>query len=90
MIPMITGSILAFFQSYVPPEMQGRVFTLLVSAISTIASLGSAIGGPLADELGVRILFVVGGAGCLAIALVWALNPTIMYLEDHPGRRKRG
>ena len=76
------GEIRATFQFYVPLEMQGRVLTLLVSAILTIAPLRLAIGGPLADALGMRILFVVGGVGCLAIALVWALNPTIMYPED--------
>jgi DHA3 family macrolide efflux protein-like MFS transporter len=87
MIPFIRGSVLAIFQSYVPPEIQGRVFTLIVSAVSIMAPLGLAIGGPLADAFSVRLLFALGGFGCLLIALAWAFNPTIMHLEDRPRRR---
>ena len=87
MIPMIRGSVMAIFQSGVPPELQGRVFTLMASAVSVMAPLGLAIGGPLADAFGVRTLFIVAGAGCLVIALVWALTPTIMHLEEHAAQR---
>ncbi len=82
MVPMIRGSVMAIFQSHVPPEIQGRVFTLLVSSVSLMAPLGLAIGGPVIDWLGVRTLFVAGGIGCLGIAIIWALSPTIMHLED--------
>jgi DHA3 family macrolide efflux protein-like MFS transporter len=71
----------------VPPEMQGRMFTLLVSAISVVAPLGLAVGGPLADAMGVEMIFVLSGAGCLLMALIWALNPTIIYLEDERSAR---
>jgi DHA3 family macrolide efflux protein-like MFS transporter len=87
MTPMIRGPVMAIFQSSVPPEMQGRVFTLLVSAVSAMAPLGLAIGGPLADALSVRALFILSGVGCLLISLVWALNPTIMHLEEESGQQ---
>jgi DHA3 family macrolide efflux protein-like MFS transporter len=83
MVPMIRGSIMAIFQAHVPPELQGRAFTLLVSSVSIMAPFGLAIGGPLVDALGIRVLFVSGGIGCLVMALAWALSPTIMRLEDH-------
>ena len=51
--------------------------------------VGLAIGGPLADALGVRTLFVLGGVGCLVMGVVWAFVPTILYLEDHPGRQAK-
>jgi DHA3 family macrolide efflux protein-like MFS transporter len=82
MVPMIRGPVMAIFQAYVPPEMQGRVFTLLLSTMSLTAPLGLAIGGPVVDLVGVRALFVAGGIGCLVIALVWVLSPVIMRLED--------
>lgn len=40
-----------------------------MSAISVMAPLGLAIGGPLAGAFGVRLLFVVGGAGCILMRL---------------------
>ena len=87
MFPMIKGPIMAIFQSYVPPEMQGRVFSLLISAVSVTAPLGLAIGGPIADAFGAHSLFILAGVGCLATALIWALSPTIMHLEDRPRLR---
>ena len=64
--------------------MQGRIFALLTSAISVMAPLGLAIGGPLADAFGVRLLFVLAGGGCLLLALIWILTPAILYLQDEP------
>jgi DHA3 family macrolide efflux protein-like MFS transporter len=82
MLPMIRGPVMAVFQSHVPPDMQGRVFTLLISAISLMAPLGLAVGGPLAEAFGARMLFVLAGVGCLVVATVWGSSPKIMHLED--------
>ena len=87
MFPLIKGPITAIFQSHVPPAMQGRVFTLQMSTISVMSPLGLAIGGPVADAFGAHSLFLVAGIGCLAIALTWALSPTIMHLEDRLPQR---
>jgi len=90
MVPIIQGSVVAIFQSSAPPEMQGRIFTLLISAVSVIVPLGLAVGGPVADAFGVRLLFVLGGAGCILMALIWVFSPTVLYLEDHPGQQADG
>ncbi|MFN2285273.1 MAG: MFS transporter [Anaerolineae bacterium] len=82
MLPMVRGSVMAIFQSYVPPAMQGRVFTILLSSLSLMAPFGLAIGGPLAEAYGVPLIFVITGIGCLGVALIWALTPAILYLED--------
>jgi len=82
MLPLVRGSIVAIFQTSVPPDMQGRLFTLLMSVISLAPPLGLAIGGLLAEAYGVRVLFVLGGVGCMLMALVWALTPSVLYLED--------
>jgi MFS transporter, DHA3 family, macrolide efflux protein len=84
MVPIIRGPIVAIFQSSTPPEMQGRLFTVLMSVISVMAPLGLAIGGPLADAFGVRLLFILGGAGMVLMALIWVFTPTVLDLEDHP------
>ena len=88
MFPMIKGPIMAIFQSHIPADMQGRVFSLLISAVSVTAPLGLAIGGPIADAYGPHTLFIIAGVGCLVIAVVWALNPTIMHLEDQAQQRR--
>lgn len=82
MIPMMRSSVMTIFQAYVPPEMQGRVFTLLLSSISLMAPFGLALGGPIAERFGVPTVFVITGIGCLVVSLVWVLNPTILHLED--------
>lgn len=82
MIPMMRSSVMTIFQTYVPPEMQGRVFTLLLSSISLMTPFGLALGGPVAERFGVPIVFVITGIGCLVVSLVWVLNPTILHLED--------
>lgn len=86
MVPMIRGPVMTIFQAHVPPALQGRVFALLLSSISVMAPIGLAIGGPLADAWGARTLFVIGGLGCLVMACVWALSPTIMHMEDTVGQ----
>jgi DHA3 family macrolide efflux protein-like MFS transporter len=62
--------------------MQGRFFTLNRSVINMASPLGLAIGGPLADAVGVRALFIVGGAATLVVALVRAFTPDILALDD--------
>jgi DHA3 family macrolide efflux protein-like MFS transporter len=82
MLPMVRGSVMAIFQTYVPPNLQGRVFNLLLSSLSLMAPVGLALGGPLANAYGVPMIFVITGVGCMGIALIWMLNPSIMQLES--------
>jgi DHA3 family macrolide efflux protein-like MFS transporter len=65
-----------------PPEMQGRFFALNRSIINVASPLGLAIGGPLADVVGVRTLFIAGGAATLVVALVRAFTPAILALDN--------
>ena len=81
-LPIATGPLHAIYQSVVPPEMQGRFFTLNRSVINMASPLGLAIGGPLADAIGVRALFIVGGAATLVVALVRAFTPAMLALDD--------
>jgi DHA3 family macrolide efflux protein-like MFS transporter len=84
-LPIATGPLHAIYQSVVPPEMQGRFFTLNRSVINVASPLGLAIGGPLADAIGVRALFIVGGAATLVVALVRAFTPAILALDNGRG-----
>lgn len=82
MLSIGNGSLLAILQATVPPEMQGRVFTLMMSGSGAMTPLGLAIAGPVADALGVQIWFVIGGIGMAAIGTIAFFVPAIMRIEE--------
>jgi len=79
----------AIFQAIVPPEMQGRVFSLLVSAAQVMSPLGLAIAGPVADALGVQIWWLLAGVVITAMGAGAFFVPAIMQIEDSAGREDR-
>jgi DHA3 family macrolide efflux protein-like MFS transporter len=82
MVPLNGGPRQAICQSLVPPEMQGRFFTLSDSVHQAMAPLGLGISGPLADAFGVRIWFLLAAFSCIAVALVRALIPSVLFIEE--------
>jgi DHA3 family macrolide efflux protein-like MFS transporter len=76
------GSIMAVLQSVVPPEIQGRVFTLMNSLLSATVPLGLVVAGPLSDAVGVQAWFIVGGAVATVTAIVTFFIPEIMHIEE--------
>jgi len=87
--PVVNGSVFAALQASVPADMQGRVFTLLMSGSAAMAPLSLAIAGPLADTFGVQIWFAVGGLLTLSIGIGSAFVPALMNLEEQ-GRQIAG
>jgi DHA3 family macrolide efflux protein-like MFS transporter len=77
------GSMFALLQEVVAPEMQGRVFTVVMSLCSAMAPLGMAVAGPAADAVGTSSLYVVAGLGTLLLGLGAFLVPAIMQLENN-------
>ena len=82
---LCNGSAFALLQEVVAPEMQGRVFTLTMSLCSAATPIGMAITGPLADEIGVRALYVIGGVAQILIGAGGFFIPAIMQLENNNG-----
>ncbi len=79
---LCNGSFMAVMQGAVAPEMQGRVFTVVGSLCAAMAPLSMAIAGPLADAVGVRTLFWVGGGAQIILGVVGFFIPAIMRLEE--------
>jgi DHA3 family macrolide efflux protein-like MFS transporter len=79
---MANGSFFAALQATVPPDMQGRIFTIAVSGSSAMAPLGLAMAGPLADRFGVQVWFVAAGLFVLAMGLAAFFIPAIMRFEE--------
>jgi MFS transporter, DHA3 family, macrolide efflux protein len=82
MMPLCNGPIMALLQSIVAPDMQGRVFTLIGSLATAMSPLGLIVAGPVADALGVRAWFVIGGAACILMGAVSFLLPAVLRLGD--------
>ncbi len=82
MSSITNGPIMAVLQSVVAPSMQGRVFTLLSSAAMAMMPLGLAVAGPLADVMGVRTWFVIGGLVTLAAGVGGCFIPSLRQIES--------
>ncbi len=82
MNPIVNGSLFAVLQTTVPPDMQGRIFTLVLSGATAMSPLGLAIAGPVADALGVQFWFLTAGIVTAAVGLAAFFVPAIMRIED--------
>jgi len=80
---LVNGPLFAVLQATVAPEMQGRVFTLVGSMSSAAFPLSLAIAGPLADAVGVRPWYVVGGAVSAILGLGACFVPVIVNVENN-------
>lgn len=77
------GPIGAIFQSAVEPDFQGRVFSLIGAGATAMMPLSLMIAGPVADWLGVRVWYVVGGVVCILMTLIALAIPAIMNIEQN-------
>jgi MFS transporter, DHA3 family, macrolide efflux protein len=75
------GSGFAILQIMVAPDMQGRVFTVVMSMAGAISPLSLAIGGPVADWLGVRTLYYIAGISLLILGVIGFMIPAVVNLE---------
>jgi MFS transporter, DHA3 family, macrolide efflux protein len=80
--PITNGPLMAVIQATVAPEMQGRVFTLLISVASAMTPLGLVIAGPLADRFGVQAWFVIGGVVTAMMGIGGYFIPAITKIEE--------
>ena len=76
------GALFSALQAIVPPDMQGRVFTLLQSGAGAMVPLGLAFAGPLASALGVQFWFLAAGLIITVMGFGGLLIPTIQRIED--------
>jgi DHA3 family macrolide efflux protein-like MFS transporter len=81
MNPIVNGSIFALLQAKVPPEMQGRVFTLMMSGTAAMAPLGLAVAGPFAEVIGVRAWFLAGGVVIILMSAAAYFLPSVKNIE---------
>jgi MFS transporter, DHA3 family, macrolide efflux protein len=89
--PITNGPLMAVVQACVAPEMQGRVFTLIISTATAMTPLGLLIAGPLADLYGVQMWFIIGGMVTALMGAAGYFIPAIVNIEDgrHPAAGER-
>ena len=75
------SSFFSVLQTVVPFEIQGRVFTLVMATSGAIAPIGLAIGGPVAELVGIRFWFVIAGINIFIGSLLGLIIPGIKNLE---------
>ena len=69
-------------QAIIPPEMQGRVFALLMTMSQIATPLGLAIAGPVSDALGVQFWWLLTGITITTVCVAAFFVPDIMHIED--------
>ena len=80
---LVNGPLFATLQAIVAPEMQGRVFTVVASLSSAAFPLSLAVAGPVADAIGLRPWYVVGGLVCTLMGLGACFVPVIVNIEQN-------
>ncbi len=79
--PFFNTLLMAIIQQSYPPQQLGRVLGVLNSLMSLTGPIGLIFAGPLADALGVEMLFVIAGIGTV-ICGIFALMIPIMREYD--------
>jgi DHA3 family macrolide efflux protein-like MFS transporter len=82
--PITNGPLMAAVQAVVDPEMQGRVFTLIMSVSSAMSPLGLILAGPVGDLFGVQTWFLWGGVLTAVMGVAGFFIPAVMNFEKGP------
>lgn len=82
MMSIGNGSIFAILQNMVPPQLQGRIFSLVLSGSAAMTPLGLAIGGPLIDILNVQFWFLIGGCVMAFVGTLAFFSQAVMKIEE--------
>lgn len=75
--PLIT-----IVQTHVPDEKLGRAMGLITAASGLASPIGIAIGGALAEGIGVAPFFLVDGIACVALGVLCYLPRSIRALDE--------
>jgi DHA3 family macrolide efflux protein-like MFS transporter len=79
--PFHNAPMRSILQENIEPEMQGRVFALLITAAKAATPIGMIISGPLADRLNVQIWFIMAAVYCIFMGIALMAIPATRNLE---------
>jgi MFS transporter, DHA3 family, macrolide efflux protein len=75
-VPLFSTSFMTLIQETVPPDRHGRVFGYVSIVMALAVPLGTAVFGPLADLVSVRVLLIGAGIAAAAVMLVAVAVPS--------------
>jgi MFS transporter, DHA3 family, macrolide efflux protein len=84
---LANGPLDAILQATVDPDMQGRVFSLLIAGARAMAPLSLLVAGPVSDWLGIRTWYMLGGSACILMALSALFIPAIINIETNQQKK---
>ena len=85
-VPIGCAPLEAWYQTCVPADKQGRVFSVLGSIDQLTMPLGLALSGLVAEAVPLRLWWGLVGLSHALLGLAWLLLPVIRQAEDDPGR----
>ncbi|WP_080799428.1 MFS transporter [Arabiibacter massiliensis] len=75
------GPFITLIQKNVAPEKNGRALGFAMAAFGLASPVGIALGGVLAEAIGIAPFFVVDGLACLALGAVLYLPKSVRALD---------
>lgn len=60
----------SYMQEHIPKEAQGRAFSLMSSLMSVTLPIGLVVAGPVAENFGVPLWFLIGGISMIIVAIL--------------------
>ena len=75
------GPLITLVQKNVPPEKTGRALGFTTAAIGLASPVGVALGGVLAEGIGIAPFFVVDGLVCIVLGAVIYLPKSVRALD---------
>lgn len=84
------GPLITLIQKNVPPEKSGRALGFATAAFGLAGPVGIALGGMLAETVGIATFFVIDGLVCIALGL-WVYSPkSVRALDAEPSAQSEG
>jgi DHA3 family macrolide efflux protein-like MFS transporter len=72
----------AIAQALIPPDLQGRVLSLISSLTQGLSPFGLLLAGPFADAFGVQTWWVIAAVFISIMGIVALSIPSIAHIED--------
>ncbi len=79
---VMDGALISLTQAIVQPDMQGRVFSLILTGGGVASPLGLMIAAPIAEKLGVQSWYIFCGVIAMLLAGVSLFIRDLMHIED--------
>ncbi len=73
---------MTLMQRHVPDEKMGRAMGLFSAVVGLASPIGVAIGGALAETMGIAPFFIVDGIACMALGLVVYMPASVRELDN--------